>query len=320
MKIYMFIIGLFVCCSAGATAFAQKDDAEAQAKELFKRGAAEFKEGNFEQARDAFEKANELHPSWQLYYNIAQCEAELGRYGKAVEAYEKGLAGGGNQVGGERRDAVLEELAKLREMVGNLAIDAPGGLTVFVDGEKRAVTPVSVPIRLTAAKSHKVQLAENETVVHEEMVALASRQSLTLRYRPEEPKAEPAAEPALTTMPVEPETPAVESSPEPSEGLRPLYFWIGVGSTAAFGAGTIAMAAVSRSKLDDGEEDPQGFQTAGIVFLAMTGAAAITSGVLALFTDFDFSAEDESGGASARFGLAPYGHAGGGGLLINGRF
>ena len=52
----------------------------------------------FLEAVRAFRSANEINPSWKIEFNIGQCEAALKRYGLAMEAFEKYLALGGDEV------------------------------------------------------------------------------------------------------------------------------------------------------------------------------------------------------------------------------
>lgn len=66
------------------------------AVEEFRRGRILFEAADYRAAKEAFERANELHASPDLQYNIAQCHMRLGEYEAAIPAFEAYLEGKGN--------------------------------------------------------------------------------------------------------------------------------------------------------------------------------------------------------------------------------
>ena len=115
-------IALFSMCllsigAAGPVA-AQSDDAKA----AFEEGKRLFAQKKYADAADQFRAAYEFRESWKLLYNIGQAEAAATRYGLAMEAFEQYLAEAGDEIDEERRNEVLEEIVRLRNMVGELSV------------------------------------------------------------------------------------------------------------------------------------------------------------------------------------------------------
>jgi len=130
------ITGLLLVVATAARA-----DAEAEAKAAFEDGKALFESGKFVEAADAFRRANELNPNWKIYYNIGQSEAAAKRYGLALDAFEKYLAGGGDDVAKARQTEVMDEVRRLREMVGVLEVRGREGDRIEVNGVDRGTLP-----------------------------------------------------------------------------------------------------------------------------------------------------------------------------------
>ena len=58
-------------------------------------------------------------------------------YGLALEAFERYLAKGGDEIQGERQKEVLEEVDRLRRMVGSMEVTAPRSCIVLIDDVER---------------------------------------------------------------------------------------------------------------------------------------------------------------------------------------
>ena len=71
---------------------------EEKAKAAFDEGTKYYKAENYLSAVEAFRRAYKLRPNWKLLYNIAQSEASANRHGTALQAFERYLADGGDQV------------------------------------------------------------------------------------------------------------------------------------------------------------------------------------------------------------------------------
>jgi len=314
------------CCVVfmimAGTSSAQEDaDSSRQARDLYQQGIENFEKGRHAEAADAFREAHKLRPSWKIFYNIGQAEAAAGRYGLALEYFQKYLVKGRDEIPLERKEYVLAEMRRLKDLVGELKVQAPKDSVVYVDGVNRGTAPLLKPVLVVAGEEHEVvvTLEENEILQKKFSVWGGSRFEVKA-VRPEEKPA-----PVEEVQPEEPEpVPEPEPEEEPGdEGLDQTYFWIGLGASAAFGAVTIGMIVLSDQKLDDVRSDPDSdslrdetkiCQNTGIAFMALTGAALVTTGILAAFTDFSF--EDEGTDVA----LAPWASDNAGGMGVMGRF
>jgi len=285
-----------------------------EARDLFNEGVVHFDAGRYDDAVTAFRSAYKLNPSWKLLYNIGQCEAALKHYGLAIDAFERYLSEGGDEVPIERRDEVLEELERLRKMVGAVMFEGPDGVTVVVDGFERGVTPIPAGVLVSAGVPHRFELERDGEMVFERTLKVRGGVTVTVRVPEGEGEAEVVA-PASAPV----------GDEDDDRGLSPVYFWVGVGSTAACGAVALALSFAAESKYDAAVDDPsnndvrdegKALQAVGITFLALSGAAAVTTGILAAFTDFDGGDEE----TAVDLTLAPWGGGAAGGLVLEGRF
>ena len=108
-KVAIFLIlavMLLISSKSSAEETKAADDESEKAQALFQKGADLYENSAFDRAADAFRQAYAIRPSWKLYYNIGQSEAAAKHYGLALEAFEKYLAEGGDDVEKERSDEV----------------------------------------------------------------------------------------------------------------------------------------------------------------------------------------------------------------------
>ncbi len=310
------------------------------ALQAFKAGVEQFNEEHYAEAVTKFREAHRLNPSWKIQYNIGQCEAALKRYGLALEAFEHYLAKGGDDVPDDRRDEVVNELRRMREMVGAVEVRGPSGIVVFIDDIERGATPLGTGIRVTAGIEHGIRLVKSNEELLSHHVTVGGGQTVTIdapevTQKKEEPPAVAATPPPIAPEPEKKEPPAEpapvvrapseEDGTEESGGISPVFFWVGLGATAAFGAGTLAMNFAAENKWDQANKNPadesiqqsgKSMQVTGLVFLGLTGAAAITTAILAAFTDFRGNRENADTDASIGF----FGQPNAGGVMFGRRF
>ncbi|MDD5305829.1 MAG: tetratricopeptide repeat protein [Deltaproteobacteria bacterium] len=321
------VLFALVIALAGPRAFAESTDEKAKA--AFHAGVDGFKAERFEEALASFKEANRLKPTWKMLYNIGQCEAALKHYGQAIEAFESYLGQGGDDVPPERRDKVLAELDRMRRMVGGVKVKAPAGTQVLIDGEERGRAPLGSDIAVTAGVEHDIRLVKDGQEL------LATRQSVrggsVMEIEAPEPKAGPLPQTETKPLPQTlPESGRGDQAPEvdkggevakgeASKGLSPLWFWTGLGTTGAFGAVAVGMNFAVDSRKNDIKTngdmaEARRFQTTGIAFIGLAGAAAVTTAIVAGFTDFSVYSDEDAPKASAW--AAP----GGAGVAVGGRF
>ena len=293
----------------------EKEDRSVTAKRLFDRGVSLFDDEKYTDAADAFRKAYETRPSWKILFNIGQAEAAAGRLGLSLEAFQQYMVEGGDEIPDDRKDYVIREIKRLKELVGELKIEAPDGSILYVDDVKRDTTPLKRPVLVVAGEDHEAMVELPDGRKEKHTFSVWGGKTVKLVFDEKEPETE------ITPDALEPEH---ERDME-SEGLDPLYFWIGLGGTVAFGGAFGAMIFVVDAKFDEIYDDPDDdalrddarvLQATGITFLALAGAAAVTTGILAIFTDFDTEAEASSSDLS----IAPFASDQTAGVGLMGRF
>ncbi len=322
MRLGIWTIAMGVVAFAGASALAEGSAGE-RAKAAFERGTAAFAEERFAEAADAFREAHALKPSWKLFFNIGQCEAAGKRYGLALEAFERYLVEGGDEVSGERQEGVRAEIERLRGLVGFLKVTAPEGATVTVDGVERGVAPLARELPVAAAVIHAVRATRGGEVIAEERVQVGGGRTAAVELLPSAPTEPPAPEPSTpSTSP----TPSTDPAPEPpvSSPLR-TGGWVALGvGGALLVAGGVTGGLALEAKGDVEDTCPNGCYSDDYDLvdkrdnLALTtdiligvGAAAAAAGIAMLVVDAT-GGEDEG----TEISLAP----GPGGILVRGRF
>lgn len=226
-------------------------ETEEAAKAAFREGKTLFEQEEYAAAADHFRKAYELKPSWKLLYNIGQSEAAARRYGIAMEMFERFLAMAGDQISTERRDNILEEVARLQKMVAFFELKgAPDGAVITVDGVKRGETPLPGPVAISAGLEHNIAAIMDESVVFERVLRLSSRQNKVL-----EVSSQSEAGPLVDEEPVADETEAGASdtvAPAAEQQASPLkptgIATLAVGAAALVGWGIVGGMAISLDK------------------------------------------------------------------------
>jgi len=209
-----------------------------EAVEAYGDGVEHFEAGRYNQAADAFRRAVELKPSWKLHYNIGQSEAAGKRYGLALEAFEKYLVDGGDDVPADRREEVLAEIQRMRVLVGVVEVVAPAGVELVVDGIVRGETPITGAVRV-AAGARQVVLRKGDEVLLDRQVNIAGGMTTEISAEepgPEEPTAAVSGEPGDEPGD-EPEEPQVED-----ESGAPVLLIAGI-SCGVLGLGGIALGS-----------------------------------------------------------------------------
>jgi len=231
---------------------------------------------------------------------------------------------GGDDIPPDRKDYVVTEINRLQALVGEVEVEAPEGSVIYVDGVLRGTAPVLTPVMVVGGKKHEIVIVHENQEILRQKFSVWGAKKIAIKAEKEKP-GPVVAEPE----PVEEPEPVAEEREEPiapSEGLDPLYLWISLGGTAAFGAAALALELVISDKQDEYgdngdpgvKEDGEALQPAGIAFVVLTGAALVTTGVLAIFTDFSSLSGEESADStmSGKLGVTPWAGANSGGLEI----
>ena len=141
------------------------DSVDEEAKKLFEEGAVFFDQKDFNGAAQAFRESYRLKPAWRILFNLAQSEAAAKRYGLAINAFEKYLAEGGDEIDKIRQKEVVEELDLLRAKVGAVEILAREGTVIVIDDVERGTAPLGVSLRVAAAVEHRLVVRDGEKVL-----------------------------------------------------------------------------------------------------------------------------------------------------------
>jgi hypothetical protein len=284
---------LFLAPALPADADKKTDKA---ARKAFKQGVKFFEAGQFDEAVESFREAYELQPAWKLLYNIGQGEAAAKRHGLALESFAQYLSEGGDALTPKRREEVLSEVKRLRDMAGSLEIEAPDGAEVHVDGKPRGTTPLPGRIRVSAGVDHEVVLILGDDILLSKVVRVGGGESQLVTTTPEAPTVAPV--PGIPP-------PAGKQDDGPSPVATTGWVVAGVGAAVLVAGGVTGGVALSKNKdIEDncpgGDCEPayhddvdsrDALATTSTVLIGV-GAAAVVAGVLML-TVFD-SDEDPS--------------------------
>jgi hypothetical protein len=322
-----FIVAIWVTQALSVAA----DDA----KEAHKRGVTLYNEGKYLEASRAFREANELRPSWKLFFNIGQAEAAAKRYGLALEAFESYLMGGGDNVPEERRDYVTTEIQRIRVLVGSLKIETKETLDVFIDDEHRATTPLTAAIRV-AAGDHTVVLKKGEETVYRSHVRLSGgMESIISPEQDSETREEEADDiddtPASAAADDTPVSAAAEETPK-KPLIKPIGFGLLGGGLAVTAGGVItgALALVKGNELKDScpeqvhctEEDKKIKDSSDRLALVTNillpvGSVIATTGLVLIIMG---SRKSSANSDAARVQVIPIAARDTAGVLLTGRF
>ena len=119
--------------------------AEPTADEYFKHGRELLKSHKYADACAQFEHSQQLDPAIGTLYNIAQCDAEIGKLATALAAYRDVIA---HDTNATRRKAATAAVKKLEPRVPRLIVKAAdAGIDLALDGAK-IVADVATPVEI----------------------------------------------------------------------------------------------------------------------------------------------------------------------------
>ena len=299
---------------AQASPLTADPQAKAQARVLLGEGTKLYQHGDVAGALEKFQAAYAVFPSPKLMFNIGQANRDLSRPVEALQAFEKFLA--------EATDASAETIAdahksaaELQKKLGRIRVDCDmAGTEVSLDGKSMGLTPLpeltwATPGRHQVTASHAGAAPAIENVD----VTAGSVSTVTMRLGP---PAIPAA-----AAPVPAPAPKLDlQAPRPSEAsqgwwLGRKWTWVAAGSTVLLAVGAITAGVLMQDRFDSlngscgsASKDPtigcsqsqidsvSTRQTTANVFWILTGAAAVTTGVLFYFEGRPVSVAPVAGG------------------------
>jgi PEGA domain-containing protein/tetratricopeptide repeat protein len=284
-----------------ATSVAYADDPRIVSREEFRRGVALVREGNLNDARDAFEKAYALYPHPSILLNLGIVRLRTGDYIRAEEDLSHFLVNDGGATDNEIASA-REALSESRDHLGTIRLRVtPEGAHVTIDG--RAVSLVQggpTEIRTTNGL-HDVKIVADDYDADEEHVMVTKDHvaERTVLMTPH------AGQRADVSVP-----PDLPEKPLP---MRSLVGWGLVGLSGATALGGILCGVRAITLADDyNNERPQdpSDKSTGIAFrttsdiLFLTAIASGGVGAYLLLTPQKNAAAVSVGPASIRVRIA----------------
>jgi len=270
------------------------------------QGEAMFEAENYDAALVEFERVYDLLDGYPLRYfvlfNIGQCHERLFRYDQALAYYQRYLEEGGPEA--EDRATVEATIRALEGLLGTVVVTSNiEGAEVWIDDRRVGTSPGSFRV---PSGGHVVELRTEGYSPARAEATVAARREVSIEL--------------------------VLEALGADHGLHPALFVAGAGLTlaslgVAIGFWVDALvqhdAAVARSVRTDGSQyelvpedlDAIGRSVViGDVMLGVTGALAIGSFVLLLFTDWSGSRS-----SSPDVALMPWIGSDGAGLSVGGR-
>jgi hypothetical protein len=234
----------------GADAAREETDDVEQARKHFGQGLKLYKDGDFDAALVQFERAYAGKPNFKVLYNIAQCHFELRQYVEARDTLSRYLKDGAGSIDAERQSAVQNDLAELERRIAHLNVKVNvTGATVYVDGKKAGVTPLSTPVDVNEGqRTISVETADRGSKQRIVRVAGGEAPTVSVDF------AAPSSAPLAATSNGE----ANALTPRASNGLG-AGFWITGGLAVALGAGAGATGYFALKAQDDHDEDLKRF-------------------------------------------------------------
>ena len=281
---------------------ADSTDVDSEVERLIDAGAENYNIKNYKEASALFRQAYAKKPLWSLWYKIAQSESSARCFGLALEAYEKYMAMGGDQIPEDRVDEVVSEVRLLRELVGRIEVEgAPEGAEVYVDDTLRATIPLVAELRVTASVPHQVDVVMYGRIIHSQPLTVGSASTAVIRLG--EKKAPVVKPPAPGSVAVNSRlrSPAETMPGASAKGLKPLKITfitsavltvLTAGATATFwgiaGSKNDELDNLNRSARLNGEDVPlekmYNLKDDVEQFDLMTTAALISTAALATVT------------------------------------
>lgn len=138
------------------------DNNKNRAIEIFKEATVLFKSEEYKAAAEKFKECYELKPTYKILYNIGQSEAAAKRYGISLQAFQRYLANGGDDIPKSRQEYVRTEIERLRYMIGFLEVTAPQDSQIIIDGVQRGNYPTVKRIPVAATVVHEVRAKKED--------------------------------------------------------------------------------------------------------------------------------------------------------------
>jgi hypothetical protein len=308
-------LGPFSAHAQSADTTAETGDVE-QARKHFGQGLKLYKDGDFDAALVQFERAYAEKPNFKVLYNIAQCYFELHQYVEARDTLARYLKEGAGQLDAERQSKVESDVTDLQRRIAHLTLTVNvTGATVYIDGKKVGVTPLSTAVDVSEGqRTISVETADRGSKQRVVRVGGGEDQTISIDF------AAPSATPVTAAASqAKSETPR----PQASNGLG-AGFWVSGGLALALGAGAGVTGYLALKAQDDRKKDLQTFgvtpgdlddtrkraKTFALTSDILAGSAIVCAGVATVL----LITHDSGSGEQVGLGVGP------GNVTLRGRF
>lgn len=298
-----------------------------RAREAYARGQQLFREGQFQQAEEAFQEAYDTIPNAVVLISIAEAREQQGDLRGTVESLERYVA--------ERPDApdvaqIQARVTDLRARPSTVHVEStPSGAEIAVDGEPtRQRTPADIQLA-PGQYTIELRLAGHEPASQTVDVVWGERGEVTATLVEQPP---PAGEEPFGAgeepLPVEEPTGSEPVSAEPARTGPSTPVWIaaGIGGVGLVTGTVLGFLALSeQSEFDDTPTDEtadRGERLALFADVAFGVAIAGAATAIVLYVTDDRRGGDEpvAGATAARLEVQPVVGTRGGGAVASVRF
>lgn len=166
------------------SAFAQEEEEVGDmmlCREFFSAGVELYGNHDYESALEVFNEAHILNPNWAILYNVGKCHVMLKQYGVAIDIYEQCLVDSGANINQEEKAEILNELAVLRNKIGNITVEGSDNIDIYIDGINRGKTPLKKRIPVTYDVNHKYEYKLSGTVLQSGFVKVERQSTVILK-------------------------------------------------------------------------------------------------------------------------------------------
>jgi hypothetical protein len=230
-RFFLPLLVAFAVTSWPSPVRAQVGDAErAAARDLFKQGDQLQRAGNFTDALDRFQRAQQVIQAPTNVLRIAECQAALGKLVESAESYRSvvrwPLAPGAPAAFQSAIDQAKGELAQIEPRVPKMLVQVtPSGVaneSLVIDGTAVPGALVGEPIPLDPGE-HKVLVTAPGYSSPEQSVALRERETKTLGVELHAAAGALPPPPPVTSGTAPPPPPPAYGSSSPEPGPPPPF-------------------------------------------------------------------------------------------------